>query len=96
MYKQINPSLLIAALSAGLLFSACGGTNNKTPGDADPTFEIDATVIPQVQDIPFADGTGSRPVARITDDKGHGIDFVQNEVSSPSMILRKSTAYLHA
>jgi len=69
--------LLVAALALG----ACGRPSDKpAPSQADPTFEVDTTLAPVVQSIPYSDGTGSRNVASVSDDQGNRADFVENEV----------------
>ncbi len=45
-----------------------------------PSFEVDPDVKPDVEEIAFVDGSDSRPVAAITDDRGNKIDFVENEI----------------
>ena len=50
------------------------------PGSGTPEFEIMPLLQPGVRELRFIDGSGMRPVAAVSDDRGHQIDFVENEV----------------
>ncbi len=76
-------TLLVTAF-VSLLLVGCGGSGggaNTPPSEQSgaPTFEVDQTVAPAVATLKFIDGTGSRPVASIRDDRGNKADFVENE-----------------
>ncbi len=64
-----------------LLLVGCGGSdgNANNPQAATATFAIDQALEPEVETITFIDGTGSRSVASIADDRGNKADFVENE-----------------
>lgn len=68
---------LIAVLVLAVWLSACGGGGSRV---SDPTFEVDPSVQPRVEFIPFIEGDGERPVASIADDRGRQVDFVEDEV----------------
>lgn len=64
-----------------LLLIGCGGSsdNANNPQATTPSFAIDQALEPEVETITFVDGTGSRLVASISDDRGNKADFVENE-----------------
>ncbi len=62
---------LVALLAVGCGSDAAGGQLS---------FEVDPGVKPGTDSIEFVDGSGERPLASITDDKGRQIDFVEDEV----------------
>lgn len=68
--------IVLGALVAAFLFAGCG----KDSASGVPSFEIDPTLEPAVPSITFIDETGERPVASIADDKGHKVDFIEDEV----------------
>ncbi len=84
-HPKTNSNLFRSTLSVAflsLLLVGCGGSggNANNPQTATPTFEIDQALEPAVETITFIDGTGSRSVASISDDKGNQADFVEDEV----------------
>ena len=68
--------LVLGALIAAFLFAGCG----KDDKSGVPSFEVDTSLQPAIPSITFIDENGQRPVASIADDKGHKVDFIEDEV----------------